>query len=293
MGENSGIQWTTHTFNPWVGCQRVSPGCENCYAETLDRRVGGGVDPKDGVKKLRWGPTAPRVRTTEKYWKQPAKWNAKALALGQRHRVFCASLADVFEDRAELRPWRLDLFTLIKATPGLDWLVLTKRPENICDLLPGEVEDYPNIWWGTTVEDQKRADQRWPELFHQTRYAKTVRFLSLEPLIQPAAIKCAGCNGTPGDHMAPDGGGCTGAFPDWFIIGGESGGNARRFEMGWAIDLVAGARTIGAAPFVKQMGSRPTMVGGPIKLRDSHGGDPAEWPEALRVREFPKPRGGA
>ena len=122
MAENSAISWTDHTFNPWVGCQKVSAGCLNCYAETLmDRRWG----------KVKWGPGGTRVVTSEANWRQPLKWNRQAEETGGRLRVFCASLADVFEDRPELMEPRRRLFDLIQETPNLDWLLLTKRPQNI------------------------------------------------------------------------------------------------------------------------------------------------------------------
>lgn len=352
MGENSGIQWTTHTFNPWVGCQRVSPGCEHCYAESYDKRVGGGVDPKDGVKKLRWGPKAPRVRTSVSNWNKPLKWNDAAKAAGERHRVFCSSLADVFEDRPELTAWRADLFTLIAKTPHLDWLLLTKRPQNIMRLLriaagvhetrlnensPAQspeafalINDWlagkppKNVWLGTTVEDQQRANERIPELL---KVPAVVRFLSCEPLLELVDLSrwlgdlwecptcgfdwqeagarlaspkirycgmCAGDNGRDVEIRR------LGRGISWVIIGGESGGGARPFNVAWARSLVAQARGVdGCAPFVKQLGAHVldnatiAFGHGPrgplrVKLDDSAGGDMAEWPEDLRVREFPR-----
>src|SRR5689334_23112101 len=121
MGENSKIEWTHHTFNPWLGCTKVSPACAHCYAEAWAKRTG----------IVQWGDSAERRRTTESYWRQPLKWNAQAFESLERKRVFCASLADVFEDRPELQTWRKVLFDLIAATPYLDWLLLTKRPHNI------------------------------------------------------------------------------------------------------------------------------------------------------------------
>lgn len=310
MGENSGIQWTTHTFNPWVGCQRVSPGCTNCYAETYDRRVGGAVDPTDGKKKLRWGPQAPRVRTAPSNWKNPLKWDRAAAAAGERHRVFCSSLADVFEEREELVHWRADLFQLIASTPHLDWLLLTKRPQNIRRMLTETAKliespalaawhlhdvPMPNIWFGTTVEDQQRANERVPALLG---VPARVRFLSCEPLLERVDLsKVPAVSETVDSPLLK---------PDWIIIGGESGSKARPFDIEWARSLVRQARKAGAAPFVKQMGVRPFESGiawqsvhgrddeylqpakRDLKLVDSHGGDPAEWPEDLRVREFPK-----
>lgn len=333
MGENSGIQWTTHTFNPWVGCQRVSPGCEHCYAEAYDKRVGGAKLP-DGTKALRWGPSAPRVRTSAANWRKPLAWDRAAAAAGRRDRVFCSSLADVFEGRPELAPWRAELFQLIARTPNLDWLLLTKRPENIARLWPRPIafpdgstcyrpgaDFWPNVWLGTTVEDQRRANERIPELL---KVPAAVRFLSCEPLLervdlsrwlhrQPAAATWDGMGWPPGANPSPI---------DWVIIGGESGPGARPFALEWARDLVRQCRAAGVAPFVKQLGQRATVnyydhVGeldragfdttGVVALGwnyrdgqpppcsraryhtgDSHGGEPDEWPEDLRVREFPR-----
>lgn len=306
------IQWTDYTFNPWVGCQRVSPGCEHCYAESYDKRVGGAVNPATGEKELRWGPTAPRIRT--KTWKEPLKWNRKAAEDGVRRRVFCASLADVFEDRPELVPWRADLFGLIMDTPHLDWLILTKRPENILRLHPerwlGEhwMTRWPNVWFGTTVEDQRRVNERLP---HLLRVPAMVRFLSCEPLLQGINI-----------GAQPD-------WPqvsvDWVIIGGESGGGARPFHVEWGRSLIKQTRRFSGAPFVKQLGAIATVnfyddecrewyesqhrewpspigwsecdgqprLDSRVRLLtgdDRSGGELVSMPPDLRVREFPTPR---
>jgi protein gp37 len=325
MGENSSIQWTTHTFNPWVGCQRVSPGCEHCYAEAYDKRVGGvpkkqRADPK--VPETRWGPKGRRVRTSVANWAKPLAWNKAAEAAGERHLVFCSSLADVFEDRRELAPWRLELFDLIRRTPSLDWQLLTKRPQNISRLIEGAIgamfaskewatggavvdellhpwmNGHPpaNVWLGTTVEDQERADVRIPALL---KVPAVVRFLSCEPLLERVEI----------NHERL-------SLLDWLIVGGESGPGARPFHLDWARDLVRQCRKSGPAPFVKQLGAKPlgfcrtgpangyddrdfcdlyeagesTFVCGAecrLRLVDPAGADPAEWPTDLRVREFP------
>lgn len=310
MGENSGIQWTTHTFNPWEGCQRVSPGCQHCYAETRNRRFAG-----DDSSKVLWGPTAPRRRTSPANWKKPLAWNRAAEAAGERHRVFCASLADVFERQPQLDEWRLDLFELIRQTPHLDWLLLTKRPEAVLPILERvrqliqtstpldtwlanwRIYSRPpaNVWLGTTVEDQQRADERIPALLE---VPAEVRFLSCEPLLERVRLPFAPSN-----------------IPliNWVIIGGESGHGARPFALDWARDLVRQCRDAGNAPFVKQLGAvpcislerlrthgafehtmqqdpRPTAVPeGTVRawLSDPAGGDMAEWPADLRVREFP------
>lgn len=176
MGEKSSIEWTDHTFNPWWGCTRVSPGCVHCYAETFDKRV-------HGKDRAHWGVKAGRRFFGDKHWNEPLRWNASAAKAGVRERVFCASMADVFEDRPELVEHRARLFALILATPSLDWLLLTKRPEKMVRLAEeaGWEGDWPsNVWAGCTVEDQQRADERIPELL---LVPAAVRFLSCEPLI--------------------------------------------------------------------------------------------------------------
>lgn len=293
MGENSGIQWTTHsfthhTFSPWIGCQRVSPGCEHCYAEASN-------------------------------WRKPLAWDKAAAKAGERHRVFCSSLADVFEDRFELEPWRLQLFDLIRQTPNLDWLLLTKRPESIQALLREARRSFStatplhtwltswldhgqppaNVWLGATVEDQQRADERIPALL---KVPAAVRFLSCEPLLERVDLsKWIGFD-RPHSEGADDQSqerGEVGQPPeqrpalDLVIIGGESGPGARPFHLDWARDLVDQCRHAGAAPFVKQLGSLPVANENDdrraiFKIRDSAGGDPNEWPEDLRVREFPR-----
>lgn len=122
MAENSAIEWTHHTFNPWRGCTKVSPGCANCYAERQSKR-------NPNVLGI-WGDGGTRVVASDSYWREPLKWNRAAEQAWERHRVFCASMADVFEDRPELRMPRARLWQLITLTPYLDWLLLTKRPEN-------------------------------------------------------------------------------------------------------------------------------------------------------------------
>jgi len=263
MAENSKIEWTDHTFNPWIGCTRVSPGCVHCYAETLNNRRGW----------TQWGPRGERKRTSD--WRKPVTWNRKAEAAGTRARVFCASLADVFDPHPSIAPeWRLELFTIMEGTPSLDWQVLTKRPENVMDMVPHHWTTGfpPNAWIGTSVEDQRRADERIP---HLLRIPARVRFLSCEPLIGPVDF-----------FRGPmDWGLLTGLH--WVIIGGESGPGARPFNIKWAGEIVAQCRAAGVAPFVKQLGARPYDNECEIRLRDSKGGDMDEWPADLRIREMP------
>ena len=142
MGEQTGISWTDHTFNPWIGCTAVSAACDHCYAETLAKRYG-------------WD-FAARRRTSENNWRNPRRWNRAAERDGVRRRVFCASLADVFDNQVPPE-WRADLWDLIRACPSLDWQLLTKRPQNIARMLPDDWGDgWPNVWLGTTAENSER-----------------------------------------------------------------------------------------------------------------------------------------
>src|SRR5437764_65612 len=167
MGANSGIQWTDHTFNPWIGCTKVSPGCDHCYAEAWAKRYGTAT----------WGSGQPRKPTSESNWNLPRKWNRQAEAEGRRYRVFCASLADVFDNEVP-EEWRHRLFQLIKKTPHLDWLLLTKRIGNADDMLPTDhllCAPWPNIWLGASIVNQTEADRDIPKLL--TTPAR-IRFLS-------------------------------------------------------------------------------------------------------------------
>jgi protein gp37 len=227
MAEGSKIEWTDHTFNPWTGCTKITPGCDHCYAEAWSKRSG----------HVLWG-NHERKRTTEAYWRAPAIWQKRApefaAAHHRRQRVFCASLADVFDNQAE-KAWRRDLFELIRATPALDWLLLTKRPQNILKMLPEDWDDgYGNVWLGTTAEDQTRYDDRWK---HLSKVPAAIRFISYEPAIGPLRL-----------HAAE-------RQPDWVIIGGESGHGARPMNPSWARNIVADCRQHGVAPFFKQWGS--------------------------------------
>jgi protein gp37 len=232
MGDTTEISWTDATFNPWIGCQHVSPGCDHCYAEAQNafRKW-----TSDGA----WGPHAERRRTSAATWNNPRIWNADAPAFarshGRRRRVFCASLADVFDNKAP-KAWRSDLFRLIRKTPELDWQLLTKRPQNMARMLPPDWgEGYPNVWLGTTTEDAERFRMRWPVL---ARIPAAVRFVSYEPAIAPlGAIEI----GT--------------ILPDWIICGGESGGHAREMHPAWARHVRDQCRALGIAFFLKQWGT--------------------------------------
>lgn len=224
MGENSKIEWTDHTFNPWMGCTKVSPACDGCYAEAMmDHRYG----------KVQWGPHGERVRTAPSNWKQPIKWDRDAAKAVTRPRVFCASLADVFDNQV-LPEWREDLFELIAATPNLIWLLLTKRPQNIVKMvrasgaIAGNGTRYlpRNAALGTTIEDQERANINVPHLLNaKVMCGPAFVFLSCEPLLGPIDLVAGGESTEVGyiDWLR----GFDGADPkipgiDWVIAGGET-----------------------------------------------------------------------
>lgn len=254
MAENSKIEWTDHTFNPWEGCQKVSPGCDHCYAETRNARYGGGTAPN-------WGPKAPRRKTSRANWRKPVKWNAAAAEAGEQRLVFCASLADVF-DNAVPQEWREELWALIRATPNLTWQLLTKRQQNIEKMLPADWGDgYPNVWLGTTVENQESADQRIPVLL---AVPAVLRFLSCEPLLGPLDVYGGDADPRLGGVVAGRGLSLTqyweadgsGPFPgiDWVICGGESGPGARPMHPDWARSLRDQCAAAGVPFFFKQWG---------------------------------------
>ena len=229
--------------------------------------------------RVEWGPGGTRVRTSAAYWKQPMKWDREAGAEGVRRRVFCASLADVFEDRPELEPWRLDLFALIDRTPGLDWLLLTKRPENIPALwayFAGSSDPYypPNVWIGTSVEDQAAAYRRIPELL---AIPAAVRFLSVEPMLAPVdldgwlAVR-QGWKRFEGDHSGPD--------IHWVIVGGESGRGARPMDEEWVRSIRDRCQSANVAFFYKQRLEHGRKVG----LPELDGRRWAEFPEPDHAR---------
>ena len=210
MGENTKIEWAHHSFNPWYGCQRVGPGCDHCYAEGWAKRSG----------LVKWGPGADRRRSSPSNWHKPLAWNAEAERRGIRYRVFCASLADVF-DNAVPKEWRDDLFSLIASTPNLDWLLVTKRVGNVVNMLPVPVglnKFYPNVWIGISVVNQEEADRDIPKLLD---IPARVRFLSMEPLLGPVDLS---------GHLACLCGICGGEHLDWVIVGGESGPGARPMQ---------------------------------------------------------------
>lgn len=350
MGEQTKIQWATHTFNHVRGCQKIAQGCKFCYAEKLvNGRMQGHFSKQ-------------RVRLSDAGWKEPVRWNRQAEcncgAAGTggrecdfcssgcvRPRVFCASLADVFEDwggpivdhkgrrlflwqsSGEVKAWddmppsalpncraaimddlRRDLFRLSAATPNLDKLFLTKRPENIRPMIERTVgvewwkeHCYASTWLGTSIATQADADRNIPELL-QCRDLSPVLFVSAEPLIEEVDLRNEADVGGSYDWLTGTSyrfsdGGVEGlpTLPsiDWVIVGGESGANARPCELSWIREIAQQCKSADVACFVKQLGTRvfgkfdserETVT---LELKDKKGGDPAEWPNDLSVREFP------
>ncbi|WP_126242254.1 phage Gp37/Gp68 family protein [Burkholderia gladioli] len=311
MSENSKIEWTDATFNPWEGCQKVGPGCDHCYAEARNARFGGGTA-------VNWGPGAPRRRTSAANWREPVRWNARHeeffAAHGRRQRVFCASLADVF-DNAVPAAWRRDLAALIETTPALDWLLLTKRIGNaaamLVDMFPAGTPDH--VWLGATVVNQTEADRDVPKLLATPAH---VRFLSIEPMLGPVDL------GRAWHGEAAVGGRCPGRYLpalrevprpsiSWVIAGGESGPVARPAHPDWFRSLRdqcaeasvpflfkqwgewhTGARLIGSGePVFRQFGSHQqwvnkatTWVNGGICL-DRHGSELRNGGDFMRARD--------
>lgn len=260
MGENSKIEWCDHTFNPVIGCQKVSEGCKFCYAETLmDHRYG----------KAKWGPGQTRVRTSAANWREPYRWNRQAESEGRRQRIFCASLSDVFEDHPDWIEPRVDLFRMIVHTPALDWLLLTKRPQNVMPMLDrmGWPSLMDNIWIGTSVENQAAADERIPILLE---VPAKVRFLSMEPLLGPVNLrKCYEKKVTRWDGGV-----------NWVIVGGESGHGARPMHPDWARSLrdqCQGANV----PFLFKQWGEWVGVGQVTEMQTRGGEDLYHWGHAV------------
>lgn len=233
MGENSTIEWTDHTFNAWVGCTKISPACDHCYAESCAKRTGAAA---------LW--QGKRRRTSEVNWRGLLRWNRDAERAGVRRRVFCASLADVFDNQV-LSEWRRELWELIRVTPHLDWQLLSKRPQNIGKMLPESWGDgWPNVWLGTMVANQDEADRNVPALLS---VPAARRFLSCEPLLGPTSlVKWHGFHRGTAPAWQPT--------IDWVIVGGESGPGARPTHPDWVRDLRDQCAGAGVAFFFKQWG---------------------------------------
>lgn len=283
-----GISWTHYTFNPWWGCTKVSPACDSCYAEAFSVRIG---FSEAGSKFPIWGKDERRRFFGDKHWTEPELWNRKAEREGTRFRVFCGSMCDVMEDRPDLAEPRRRLFALIQKTPHLDWLLLTKRPQNLRRFLPEAWTDWasapePNVWLMTTVESPEYL-WRIQELL---KVPAVIHGLSIEPLLGPLDLeypeqiypdgppRC--CSGLPNDCAC---GGLPVEPPliydiDWCITGSESGAHARPSDLQWFRSIRDQCKRVKTAFHQKQICER----GKPLPM--------SEWPEDLRVQEFPEAR---
>jgi protein gp37 len=251
MGETKNISWATSTFSPWWGCTKISPGCDNCYAESFDKRWGDS----------HWGKGVPRRVFGDKHWNEPLKWNRLAGESGEPWRVFCASMADVMDDEAP-EGQRERLWDLIDNTPHLTWQLLTKRPHRYSRYLPQWFK-HGNVWLGTTAENQEFYDIRWPILREVAHQYNAVSWISYEPAIGTLVMRP---KVNPTGHYY---------VPDWIICGGESGSNRRPMEQKWAEDLKAECEITGTKFFMKQFSA----------LRPDQG--KALIPAHLLVHEFP------
>lgn len=262
MGDATIIAWTNATFNIAWGCVKVSPGCAHCYAETGSSRYGHSV----------WGPDADRRTFGEAHWKEPLKWNRQAQEAKKRMRVFCSSMCDIFEDHPTIERERAKLWPLIRQTPWLDWQLLTKRIERVADLLPDDWKDgYPNVWMGTSVENQHFADLRIPILL---KISAAVRFISYEPALAPIHIEKY--LGHPNGWKDCKSAWCDHKFLDWVICGGESGRGFRPMDPQWARDVRDQCEAAAVPFFFKQSSAPRTEMG--IKL------------DNRIIREYPEPR---
>ena len=273
MAEHSGIAWTHHTFNHLWGCTEEGPECDFCYAREFAHRMGVG-----------WGNESRRKFFGDKHWLEPIRWNARARKNRVRERVFVASMADVGEllppthpDFAAMDEARARLWNLIEQTESLDYLLLSKRPQNYVRVFPEAwKEQLPrNVWLGATAGTQEHANRRLGQLRKASEaLLPIVTFASLEPLLGPIRLEEA----LPGFRLS------------WAIIGGESDGRgrARPFEATWAQALLQECDRTGVAPFFKQFGSNPTENGTRLHFQHRKGEDPSEWPTwAQDARLFP------
>lgn len=262
MGATTEISWTDHTWSPWEGCTNVSPGCERCYAEALNKRFRGGKN---------WGPGAPRRLTVD--WDKPRRWNATASGIGRNMRVF-PSICDPFDNEVAFA-WRSRFFDLIESTSHLTWLLLTKRVGNVVPLtLECRPSLPPNVWLGATIVDQEEADRDLPKLL---KVPAAKRFVSYEPALGPMDLRpWLARSGNPGpDGTFSDRTGVCGRLHQ-VIAGGESGPGARPADPAWFRSLRDQCAAAGTAFFMKQMGGERDARSNLLSL-----------PEDLRIREFP------
>lgn len=298
MSENTKIEWADHSWSPWRGCTKISPGCANCYAETLAKR--------NPAVLGQWGKGAPRVLA--KNWNDPVKWQKRTAMDMPRPRVF-PSLCDWLDEEVPVE-WLGRFLHLIHETPSLDWLLLTKRPELFRKRLEALgnselpwssyggswISGTPptNVWFGVSVEDQTRANKRIPLLLD---IPAKLRWMSVEPLLGPISF-----DGWRLEWLAP----FHETTPmlertprvDWVVVGGESGPNARPCNTEWIRNIVRECQAASVPAFVKQLGSVPfwngtlgnvpTAAGQRLYLKAPKANDPEEWSSDLRVRKFPR-----
>ena len=262
VGKDTKIQWARSTFSPWIGCTRVSPDCDHCYAEAWDRRYKGA---------LHWGPGQPRMHTSLKYWEQPAKWNEEAARTRSFWPVFGGSMCDVFDNEVD-DSWRTTYWKLIERTPALTWLLLTKRIGNVMRMVPStwRTRGFPHhVWIMMTCGEQELFDRDWPKL---AEIPSSIRGVSVEPMRGPVVFpqECAG-------------------RLDWAIYGGEStqaGAEPRPCRLEWFEQGIENCRELGVRPFIKQLGDNATYAGKRMLEPD----DMSTWPAHLRIQEWPKPK---
>jgi len=234
VADKTAIEWTDATFNPWWGCTRVSPACAHCYADTLARRYGHHL----------WDEGSQRRFFSDQHWAQPRRWNRQAERGGRRLKVFCASMADVFEDHRALDLWRQRLWALIEETPLLDWQLLTKRPENVAAMAPWGDCWPENVWLGTSLENGRHT-------FRANELPASIRFISAEPLLGSLFL-----NGKPNRQaLELDG-------IDWVIAGGESGPRFRSVDLEWVRELRDACLDASIPFFYKQQGGRTSKADG-------------------------------
>ena len=289
MGEKTGIAWTDHTRNFWSGCTKIGPGCNACYAEAFQRRfVGVNADTGEANN---WGPGAPRTPHLEGAVKEIHRWDIKAKKAGVKRLVFINSQSDFFDNEVP-NEWRSCAYDVFADCENLEFLLVTKRIGNVEKMVdPRWIESgFPdNVRLLITVCNQEEADRDIPKLLDLTRHAKCKNGLSMEPLLGPIDLAQACAKYRWRD---PDGVECC-ALPrhiDWVIVGGEStqgAGKARTFDIAWARSTIEQCKAAGVAAFFKQAGSTPHIDGVQLKLKDRAGGDMAELPADVNVREFP------
>lgn len=251
--KNSNIQWTDHTWNIARGCTKVDEDCKFCYMY------------RDSMNATRYEPN--EVVRTKTVFNTPLK-------IKEPSKIFTSSLTDVFHPAID--SYRAEMWEIIRACPHHTFQILTKRPERLAQCLPKDwgTLGYPNVWLGTSIGHEGAKDR----VDQLCQHLATVRFLSLEPLWDDVG------DIIPIDYS--DGSPCV----DWVIVGGESGNDRGKYKyreckLEWIQSIIGQCRSAGVPVFVKQLG---THLAKQLKLSDRHGGDIEEWPEHLRIREFPK-----